>query len=101
MLFRFRDSLNLLPGALRDLAKSLCPALGPKGSLNYNEVSESNLLINKDKYLDYMKQDILSFIRWCDAKSTGDLLESLQRGHRDKNHTVLTGSNYLSYEILR
>lgn len=59
MLFRFRDSLNLLPGALRDLAKSLCPALGPKGSLNYNEVSESNLLINKQIYLDYMKQDIL------------------------------------------
>lgn len=59
MLFRFRDSLNLLPGALRDLAKSLCPALGPKGSLNYNDVSESNLLINKQIYLDYMKQDIL------------------------------------------
>ncbi|KVH88385.1 hypothetical protein Ccrd_023953 [Cynara cardunculus var. scolymus] len=59
MLFCFRDSLNLLPGALRDLAKSLCPALGPKGSLNYNEFSESNLLINKEEYLDYMKQDIL------------------------------------------
>nr|YP_009381761.1 hypothetical protein AEK19_MT1344 [Utricularia reniformis]ART31543.1 hypothetical protein AEK19_MT1344 [Utricularia reniformis] len=38
MVFRFRDSLNLLPGKLCSLAKSLCPDLGPKGSIPYEEV---------------------------------------------------------------
>jgi hypothetical protein len=59
LLFRFRDSLNLLPGKLRDLAKNLCPALGPKGSIPYEEVTVSNLASMKQSLLDYMKQDIL------------------------------------------
>ncbi|KAI3702104.1 hypothetical protein L6452_27785 [Arctium lappa] len=59
MSLRFRDSLSLLPGILSDLAKSLYTALGTKGSINYNDVSESNLLSKKKEYIDYMKQDIL------------------------------------------
>lgn len=59
MLFRFRDSLNLLPGKLSSLAKNLCPCLGPKGSIPYSEVTLSNLSSMKKSLLDYMKQDIL------------------------------------------
>lgn len=59
MLFRFRDSLNLLPGKLSDLAKNLWPGLGPKGSIPYEEVRLSNLASMKESLLDYMKQDIL------------------------------------------
>lgn len=59
ILFRFRDSLNLLPGKLNALAKNLCPDLGPKGSIPYDEVRLSNLVSMKKSLLDYMKQDIL------------------------------------------
>ena len=59
MLFRFRDSLNLLPGKLSALAKSLCPGLGMKGSIPHDEICLSNLVSMKDRLLDYMKQDIL------------------------------------------
>nr|UYK51798.1 hypothetical protein [Paphiopedilum micranthum] len=59
MLFRFRDSLNLLPGKLSALANNLCPGLGPKGSIPYDEVTLSNLVSMKNRLLDYMKQDIL------------------------------------------
>ncbi|KAL0307813.1 UNVERIFIED_CONTAM: DNA polymerase [Sesamum angustifolium] len=38
MLFRFRDSLNLLPGKLSSLANNLCPELGPKGSIEHDKV---------------------------------------------------------------
>lgn len=58
MLFRFRDSLNLLPGKLSALAKSLCPGLGPKGSIPHDEIKLSNLVSLKSSLLDYMKQDI-------------------------------------------
>lgn len=58
MLFRFRDSLNLLPGNLSTLAKNLCPGLGPKGSIPHDKVTQSNLAIMKNSLLDYMKQDI-------------------------------------------
>lgn len=58
-LFRLRDSLNLLPGSLRSLAKNLCPELGEKGSIPYSEIYESHLVSMKDSLIDYMKQDIL------------------------------------------
>ena len=58
MLFCFRDSLNLLPGKLSALAKSLCPGLGPKGSIPHDEIELSNLVSLKSSLLDYMKQDI-------------------------------------------
>lgn len=58
-LFRFIDSLNLLPGKLSALAKNLCPGLGPKGSIPYEEVRLSNLASMKKSLLDYLKQDIL------------------------------------------
>ncbi|GJU34278.1 ribose-phosphate pyrophosphokinase 1-like protein [Tanacetum coccineum] len=47
MLFRFRDSLNLLPGTLQNLAMSLCPDLGTKGSVDHESVNEKSL--EKDK----------------------------------------------------
>lgn len=59
MLFRFRDSLNLLPGKLSTLANNLCPGLGPKGSIPHDELTLSNLASMKKVLLDYMKQDIL------------------------------------------
>ena len=59
MLFRFRDSLNLLPGKLSSLANNLCPGLGPKGSIPYDEVRQSNLVSMQNDLLVYMKQDIL------------------------------------------
>ena len=59
MLFRFKDSLNLLPGKLENLANNLCPGLGPKGSIQHKEVTQSNLESQKAVLLDYMKQDIL------------------------------------------
>nr|AVV32079.1 orf2565 [Helianthus annuus] len=59
LLFRLRDSLNLLPGTLNNLAKSLCPSLGSKGSLDYQDVRLDNLVSKKDELIEYMKQDIL------------------------------------------
>lgn len=59
LLFRFRDSLNLLPGTLSSLGRNLCPELGEKGSINHDEVDVTNLKSNKKILLDYMKQDIL------------------------------------------
>lgn len=52
ILFCFRDSLNLLPGTLNKLAKSLCPELGGKGSISYNNVTVSNLVSMKKSLLD-------------------------------------------------
>ncbi|KAI3668635.1 hypothetical protein L1987_88361 [Smallanthus sonchifolius] len=49
VLFRLRDSLNLLPGTLNNLAKSLCPSLGSKGSIDYHDVRVDNLVTNKGK----------------------------------------------------
>lgn len=41
-LFRFIDSLNLLPSSLANLAKNLCPDLGSKGSIRYEDVTLPN-----------------------------------------------------------
>ncbi|KAF6165385.1 hypothetical protein GIB67_018829 [Kingdonia uniflora] len=54
----FWDSLTLLPGSLVELAKTLCPHLGCKGSILHNEVKLSTLQNQRDQLLDYMKQDI-------------------------------------------
>lgn len=59
MLFRFRDSLNLLPGTLNNLAKSLCPDLGTKGSVDHKSLDVNNIAANKDQLLESMKTDIL------------------------------------------
>ncbi|KAL0391586.1 UNVERIFIED_CONTAM: DNA polymerase [Sesamum latifolium] len=59
MLFRFRDSLNLLPGKLSSLANNLCPELGPKGSIEHDKVELSNLASRKKSLLEYLKQDVL------------------------------------------
>lgn len=59
LLFTFRDSLHLLPGKLDDLAKNLCPELGSKGSISYEDVTLESLSIMKESLLDYMVQDIL------------------------------------------
>jgi len=59
LLFKFRDSLNLLPGKLSVLAKSLCPELGSKGDIPHDQINLSNLVSKKKELIDYMKQDIL------------------------------------------
>lgn len=59
LLFTFRDSLHLLPGKLDALAKNLCPELGSKGSISYEDVRLETLSTMKDSLLAYMEQDIL------------------------------------------
>jgi len=55
MLFRFIDSLNLLPGNLESLANNLCNELGKKGLIKHEEVSVGCM---KEELIDYIKQDI-------------------------------------------
>lgn len=57
-VFRFRDSLTLLPSSLKKLAKALCPQLGPKGDIPHDDVQVSNLQILSKQLVEYMKQDI-------------------------------------------
>lgn len=57
-LFCFRDSCILLPSSLQTLAKTLCPQLGNKGSINHDEVQVSNLSDLSDTLLPYLRQDI-------------------------------------------
>ncbi|KAK2995369.1 hypothetical protein RJ640_029001 [Escallonia rubra] len=59
VLFRFRDSYQLLPSKLEKLAKNLCPELGSKGNVPHSDLKVSNLVSMKKELLDYMKQDIL------------------------------------------
>lgn len=59
MLFRIRDTLNLLPASLDALSKNLCPELGGKGNIDHNNMSKTNMEPQKKRLLDYMKQDIL------------------------------------------
>lgn len=59
MLFRLRDSLHLLSGKLEALANNLCPELGSKGSIPYDQVTLSNLSSMRESLVEYMKQDIL------------------------------------------
>ncbi|PRQ23031.1 putative ATP synthase, F0 complex, subunit A [Rosa chinensis] len=59
LLYHLKDSLRMLPNSLDSLARHLCPQLGSKGIIQHNEIRVSNLLHNRDKILDYMKQDIV------------------------------------------
>lgn len=47
----FRDSLKLLPGSLKSLAKTMCPELGGKGSIPHEELNEFNILKKKDELI--------------------------------------------------
>ena len=58
LLYRIRDSYTLLPSSLDTLAKTLCPELGQKGSIEYDKVQVSNLKNLEKELLQYMKQDI-------------------------------------------
>lgn len=58
VVFRLRDSLNLLPSSLATLGKTLCPELGPKGDIKHDELEVSNLKLRSVELLEYMKQDI-------------------------------------------
>lgn len=58
LLFHLRDSLTLFPSKLEILAKTLCPQLGSKGSIQHDKVQVSNLLGMRDELLNYLKQDI-------------------------------------------
>lgn len=59
LLFRFRDSLLILPKSLNELAQSMCPELGSKGTIDHLTVRLDTLNPMKTSLLDYMKQDIL------------------------------------------
>ncbi|KAL4553871.1 hypothetical protein LXL04_040145 [Taraxacum kok-saghyz] len=76
MLFRFRDSYNLLPSSLSELAKSLCPDLGGKGSVDHKSVKIENIGKNKDALLGLIMRQDVYLLGGCDAKSTRHLLES-------------------------
>jgi len=57
-VFRIRDSLNLLNSSLAILAKTLCPQLGTKGSIEHDKISILSIAERKAELLDYMIQDI-------------------------------------------
>lgn len=58
-VFNLRDSLTLLPSPLNTLAKHLCPQLGSKGSIPYDDICVDNLSTLRYQLISYMKQDIL------------------------------------------
>lgn len=58
-VFRLRDSYTILPSTLATLGRTLCPQLGPKGSIQHDEVLVSNLMILSPKLKEYLRQDIL------------------------------------------
>ncbi|KAL0386764.1 UNVERIFIED_CONTAM: DNA polymerase [Sesamum latifolium] len=58
-LFRFRDSLTLLPGNLASLGKTLCPELGSKGSIEHENLVVSDLQAHSEELINYLRQDIL------------------------------------------
>jgi hypothetical protein len=57
-LFRFRDSLILLPGSLNDLGSHFCPELGGKEILDHESMTEEKVKKNINQILDYLRQDI-------------------------------------------
>ncbi|KAI5657601.1 hypothetical protein M9H77_26394 [Catharanthus roseus] len=59
LLFCFGDSLNLLLGKLKDLARNLYPELGQKGSIPHEEITLSDIPIKKPELINYLRQDIL------------------------------------------
>lgn len=59
LLFRFRDSLTLLPSSLESLGKTLCPELGSKGSIPHDDLNVSNLTDFSEDVISYLRQDIL------------------------------------------
>ncbi|XP_042453061.1 DNA polymerase-like [Zingiber officinale] len=59
MIFRFRDSLTLLPGSLNALAKTFFPSLGTKGSIAHDDVKVSNLQDLREEYITYLRQDVV------------------------------------------
>lgn len=59
IVMRLRDSLSLLPGTLKELAKNLCPGLGDKGDIDHSQIQLSNLEAKKEDIIKYLKQDVL------------------------------------------
>ncbi|CAK9187075.1 unnamed protein product [Ilex paraguariensis] len=61
VVFRLKDSINLLSGSLNSLAKTLCPELGSKGSIpiKYEDVDVPALKQYGSELMEYLKQDIL------------------------------------------
>ncbi|KAL0292745.1 UNVERIFIED_CONTAM: DNA polymerase [Sesamum calycinum] len=54
-----RDSLTLLPGNLASLGNTLCPELGSKGSIQHENLVVSDLQVNSENLINYLRQDIL------------------------------------------
>nr|AFD29780.1 DNA polymerase [Silene vulgaris] len=73
--FRLRDSLHLLPGSLRSLAKNLCPELGEKGTLDPSKITLETIAGMKEELMTYMNQDIILL---------GGILHKFQKIHFDK-----------------
>lgn len=48
-----------MPGSLKSLAETMCPELGGKGSIPYDELNEFNISELKFELIKYMEQDIL------------------------------------------
>ncbi|XP_055814596.1 DNA polymerase-like [Solanum dulcamara] len=59
VLFRFRDSLNMLRGTLDSLSKNLCPELGHKGFVDHKKVTLQNLESMREELIDYLRKDVL------------------------------------------
>ncbi|CAN4091511.1 unnamed protein product [Withania somnifera] len=59
VLFRFRDSLNMLNGTLDSLSRNLCPELGPKGEVDHKKVTPQSLRSMRSELLEYLRKDVL------------------------------------------
>ncbi|KAL3537038.1 hypothetical protein ACH5RR_000404 [Cinchona calisaya] len=59
LFLRFRDSCTLLPISLASLGRTLCPELGPKGSIPHDDLVVSDLQVNSEDFINYLRQDIL------------------------------------------
>lgn len=59
LAIRFRDSLAFFPLKLKILGQTLCPHLGPKGTIPHEEISLSTIWPLREQLLSYMRQDVL------------------------------------------
>ena len=59
LFLRFRDSYTLLPSSLASLGRTLCPELGPKGSIPHADLVVSDLQGISEEVIKYLRQDIL------------------------------------------
>lgn len=97
LAIRFRDSLALFPLKLKILGQTLCPHLGPKGTIPHEEISLSTIWPLREQLLSYMRQDVL-LLGGIMLKAQSLCWE--RRRHRKCADCFLTCTNDLSQKLL-